>query len=129
MVHIVALAQSEGLKYEINVPKLSFVYCLRACHVLHSSQGRPLSHSDSCLSVSFYLKPPSSPWSGAQPGYTDPGCMSGREELVPVVAEDREERQGEEQTRGSWSWERDCLISAGASDGFDRAQAPIRPPD
>lgn len=58
--------------------------------------------------------------------------MSGREELVPVVAEDREERQGEEKeekTQGSWSSERGCLISAGASDGFDRAQAPIRPPD
>lgn len=27
---------------------------------------------------------------------------------------------------GSWSSERGCLISAGPSDGFDRAQAPIR---
>lgn len=37
---------------------------------------------------------------GAQPGHTDPGCMSGREEPVLVVAEDREERlRGEKEEK------------------------------
>lgn len=47
-----------------------------------------------------------------------------------MVAEDKEERVRERgkigEDPGSWSSERDCLISAGQSDGFDRPQAPIR---
>lgn len=36
-------------------------------------------------------------WLGALPGYSDPGCMTGREESVLVVAEGREEREREEE--------------------------------
>ncbi len=46
---------------------------------------------------SFYLKPLSG-W-GALPGYSDPGCMCGREESVLVVAEDRKEREREEKDK------------------------------
>lgn len=73
-----------------------------------------------------------SPWLGALSGYNDPGCMTGKEESVLVVAEDTEEREREGkrgEDPGSQSSEWGCLISAGPSDGFDRAQAPIRQRD
>lgn len=35
-------------------------------------------------------------WLRTLPGYSDPGCLRGREELVLVVAQDREEREREE---------------------------------
>lgn len=94
-----------------------------------SKQGHSSRPADSCLSL-FLFK--TLQWSGALPGYSDPGCMTGREESVLVVAEGREERGRERKKRRRLrlaSWERGCLISAGPSDGCDRAQAPIRQAD
>lgn len=58
-------------------------------------------------------------------GTTTPGRRTGREESALVAAEGVEKKRVEE--GGGWQW--GCLISAGPSDGSDRAQAPIRQPD
>lgn len=97
-------------------------------HSQRGKQGRSSRPADSSLSL-FLFK--TLQWSGALPGY-DPGCMTGREESALVAAEGREERGRERKKRrrlrlASWEW--GCLISAGPSDGCDRAQAPIRQAD
>lgn len=54
--------------------------------------------------------------------------MSERKGGVGAGGGTGQRRKGERGKRGegSWSSERGYLISAGLSDGFDRAQAPIR---